>query len=59
MGASEIEAFLTYLAVKLNVAANTQNQAPNAILFLYKAVLGIELPLLQHVRRAKKPENIR
>lgn len=34
MGAAEIEAFLTHLAVQENVAASTQNQALNAIVFL-------------------------
>jgi integron integrase len=58
MGAPEIEAFLTHLAVNRNVAASTQNQALHAILFLYKEVLCIELPMLQHIRRAKKPQRI-
>ena len=39
MGEIEIEQFLTHLAVEKNVAASTQNQAFNAILFLYKQVL--------------------
>jgi hypothetical protein len=43
MGESEIEEFLTYLAVKRGVAASTQNQAFNALIFLYKRVLDIEL----------------
>jgi len=43
MGKEEIEAFLTYLAVERNVSATTQNQAFNAILFLYTQVLGIPL----------------
>jgi Phage integrase, N-terminal SAM-like domain len=43
MGVPEIEEFLTHLAVKGNVAATTQNQALNAILFLYRQVLQIEL----------------
>ncbi len=58
MGAAEVEAFLTYLAVKLNVAASTQNQALNALLFLYKEVLEMELPLLRHVKRAKRYEKL-
>ena len=40
MGAAEIESFLTHLAVERRVAAATQNQALNAIVFLYKQVLG-------------------
>ena len=39
MGAAEIEAFLTHLAVDQHVAASTQNQALSAILFLYRYVL--------------------
>ena len=44
LGAPEIEAFLTHLAVAGRVAASTQNQAKSALLFLYKEVLGSELP---------------
>jgi hypothetical protein len=35
MGAAEVEAFLTYLAVAKRVSASNQNQAKNAVLFLY------------------------
>jgi len=55
MGAGEVEAFLTHLAAVRNVAASTQNQAKSALLFLYKEVLAIELPWLDHVERAKAP----
>ena len=54
LGASEVEAFLTHLAVEGNVAASTQNQAKSAVLFLYREVLGIELPWLDKVARAKR-----
>jgi integron integrase len=43
MGKEEIEAFLTHLAVERKVSATTQNQAFNAILFLYTQVLGVPL----------------
>jgi len=43
MGKSEIEAFLTYLAVRGNVSASTQRQALNAIIFLYRDVLDIPI----------------
>jgi len=46
MGADEVGAFLTHLAVTENVAATTQNQAMFALLFLYKEVLGVELERL-------------
>ncbi|MEP6998810.1 MAG: integron integrase [Betaproteobacteria bacterium] len=55
MGAAEVERFLTDLAVVQNVSASTQNQAQSAILFLYKEVLGDELPWLDGVERARKP----
>ncbi len=55
MGPREIEAFLTDLAVRGNVAASTQNQALNAVVFLYKEVLHIELGEFSAVR-AKRPE---
>lgn len=58
MGAPEVEAFRTHLAVKRNVASATQNQALNAILFLYRQVLGIELPWLDNIHRAKKPKRL-
>jgi len=46
MGANEVGAFLTHLAVNGNVAAATQNQAMFALLFLYKEILGVELERL-------------
>ncbi|MDR3094234.1 MAG: integron integrase [Bacteroidales bacterium] len=58
MGAAEVEAFLTYLAVKERVAAATQNQALSALLFLYREVLGVNLPWLENVVRAKRPARL-
>jgi site-specific recombinase XerD len=58
MGASEVTSFLSALATEREVAASTQNQALSAILFLYKEVLGVELPWLDDVRRAKKPRRL-
>ena len=55
MGAPEVEAFLSDLAVRRNVSASTQNQALAALLFLYKQVLKLDLPWLGEVVRAKKP----
>jgi integron integrase len=48
-----VEAFLTRLANEQGVSASTQNQALSALLFLYKEVLGIELPWMENVVRAK------
>jgi integron integrase len=58
MGGKEVEAFLTMLAVQQNVAASTQNQALSALLFLYREVLGIDLPWMDNIRRAKRPERV-
>jgi len=53
MGALEVEAFLTDLAVTRKVSAATQNQALAAPLFLYQKVLELELPWLKDVVRAQ------
>lgn len=58
LGAPEVERFLTGLAVQGNVSASTQNQALAALLFLYRQVLGIDLPWMGDIRRAKKPERL-
>lgn len=58
MGKAEVEAFLTHLAVERKVAASTQTQALSALLFLYKEVLGIDLPWLSEVTRAKRPARL-
>ena len=58
MGAAEVEAFLTHLAVERTVAASTQNQALAALLFLYKEVLKINLPWLEEFTPAKKSERV-
>lgn len=55
---ADIEAFLTHLAVNQQVAAATQNQALSALLFLYREVLLIELPLRIDAVRAKKPRRL-
>src|ERR1700704_1769266 len=58
LGESEVETFLTHLAVDRKVAAATQNQARSALLFLYKDVLGIELPWLDGVEHARTPARL-
>lgn len=58
MGEVELSAFLTHIAVNQHVTASTQNQALSALLFLYKQVLGIELPWLGDVTRAKRPSRL-
>ncbi len=58
LGASEIQRFLTYLATDLHVSTSSQNQAPSAILFLYEKVLGIDLPWMDDIIRAKRPTRV-
>jgi len=58
MGARDVEAFLTHLAVAGKVSASTQNQAKSALLFLYREVLGIQLPWLDNVTQAKAPKRL-
>jgi len=58
MGEAEIRDFLTHLAVDGRVAASTQNQALNAIVFLYSQVLERELGSFGMVERAKRPDRL-
>ena len=58
MGKFEIERFLSHLAVNRNVAASTQNQAFNAIMFLYKKVLDMPVDLDIRARRASKGKRL-
>lgn len=58
MGAPEVEAYLSHMATARDVAAGTQNQAMHAILFLYKQVLGIDLPWLDGITRAKPSKRL-
>jgi integron integrase len=58
MGEAEVGAFLTDLAVRGRVAPATQNQALNALVFLYKVVLGRPLAGIEGVVRAKRPQRL-
>jgi integron integrase len=58
MGAAEVNAFLTHLAVDRHVAASTQNQAFSAILFLYRHVLGVDPGRLAGAVRAHRPKRL-
>jgi len=53
MGAAEVEAFLSHLATERNISAATQQQARSALLFLYKALLQVDLPWLDDVVSAR------
>jgi integrase len=54
LGAAEVSAFLNHLAVERNVASATQSQAKSALLFLYREVLGVQLPWLDEIVAAKE-----
>lgn len=56
LGAPELAAFLSWLAVERRVAASTQTQALSALLFLYREVLHQDLPWLRDVPRARQPQ---
>jgi integron integrase len=58
MGADQINAFLTHLAVEGHVAASTQNQAFSALLFLYRNVLKVEPGRIEGVVRARRPKRL-
>jgi integron integrase len=58
LGGVEVEGFLTRLATDGKVAPSTQNQALAAVLFLYREVLGVDLPWMDNVVRAKGPRRI-
>ena len=58
LGGPDVTRFLSALAVEGHVAASTQNQALSALLFLYRDVLGVELPWLDDIVRAKRPERL-
>ncbi len=58
MGAPEVAAFLTYLAVQRSVSPATQNQAKSALLFLYREVLQVQLPWLDQIVAAKEQRRL-
>ena len=58
LGAAEVKSFLEHLAVNGNVAASTQNQALNALVFLYRHVLDQPLGMLDSFARAKRPRRL-
>ncbi len=58
LGPSEVRAFLSHLAVERHVAASTQNQARAALMFLYRDVMGQDVPWVNGVERAKLPTRL-
>ena len=57
-GAAEVSAFLNHLSIQRRVSASTQNQALNALVFLFQQVLGRQLGELDALVRAKRPRNL-
>jgi integrase len=58
MGRVEVVAFLDHLANERDVAASTHDQALLALLFLYRDVLGVELPWLGDIARPRRPQRL-
>jgi integrase len=58
LGAEGVERFLSHLATHRKVSPSTQNQALQALLFLYRSVLGVELPWLDNVTRATRTRRL-
>jgi integron integrase len=58
MGAAEVEAFLSWLANRRGVSVSTHRQALAALVFLYKQVLGVDLPWLQEIGRPRAPQRL-
>ena len=58
LGGAEVTRFLNYLALERRVSASTQNQALRALVFVYRRVLGLIIPELEGLERAKRPEHL-
>src|SRR6266487_2721506 len=58
MGPEEITRYLSHLAVEGRVSASTQNQPLSALLFVYRDVLGMELPWMDDIVRARRPARL-
>ena len=58
MGVAEVRAFLTHLANERNVSASTQNQALNALLFLYRHVLDRGMEFVEGFERARRSQKV-
>ena len=58
LGATDVGAFLTWLAVNQHVSGSTRNQALSALLFLYREVLAIDLGSIDRVPRSRVPERV-
>ena len=58
MGGAEVQTYLNYLATERNVAAATQNQALNGLVFLYREVLNLPLGAIGEIERPRRPKKL-
>jgi integron integrase len=58
LGAADVSAFISHLAIRRKVAASTQTQALSALLFLYREVLALPIGWVDDIERAKKPKRL-
>lgn len=58
LGGDRVQAWLSHLATERDVAASTQRQALAAVLFLYRQVIGLQLPWMDDIVRAKQPARL-
>ena len=58
MGAAQVQSFLTMLATERHVSASTHSQALSAVLFLYREVLGVDLPWMEELARPGRSRRI-
>jgi len=58
MGANEVRTFVNHLAISEKVSASTQNQALQAILFLYKDILKTDIGWINQIERVTRPKHI-
>lgn len=58
LGGDVVQAWLSHLATNGQVSASTQRQALSAILFLYQQVIGLRLPWMDNIVRAKQPHHL-
>ncbi len=58
MGAAEVQKFLTWLANRRGASVSTHKQALAALIFLYKQVLGVDLPWMQEIGRPRTPQRL-
>jgi len=58
LGVEEVSRFLSHLSEERRVSASTQNQALSALLFLYRRVLGVDLPWVEGLVHARRPAHV-